>query len=188
MPYKKWLINNLGERQFIQYILDSAVEKTNLEGPTNVDAIIINASNGFAVFIEAKVLSDISYSVTYDATRNQIARNIDIMLEDHRNNRLCTPLNKRDPSKTLFLLITPETFKKYGNSRLYSYKMRDYKNNPESLRTDLIHRNLEGNRYDWPAISRRIGWLTWEDFKHAETKCCQWLKDNRGFVSNYNLS
>ncbi len=36
---------------------------------------------GVAVLFEAKVLSDISCRIEYDATRNQIARTIDVMLE-----------------------------------------------------------------------------------------------------------
>ncbi len=86
ISYKKWLLTNLRKRHFIPYVLDSAFRssermKSNLEGSTNVDAIILNAKNGFATIIEAKVLSDISVDVTYDVSRNQIARNIDVMLE-----------------------------------------------------------------------------------------------------------
>jgi len=51
--------------------------------------MLINAINGFAVIVEAKVLSDISYGVVYDTMRNQIARNIDVMLDT--NNSLDDP-------------------------------------------------------------------------------------------------
>jgi hypothetical protein len=71
--YKEWLLRNRTERQFIPYVLDSADGKVNLEGATNVDAILLNSKNGFAIIIEAKVLSDISYEITYDTMRNQIA-------------------------------------------------------------------------------------------------------------------
>ncbi len=68
--YKKnWLKNNLSKRQFIPYILYSAVDK-NLEGATKVDTILLNPKNGFVVIIESKVLSDISYDTTYDTMRN----------------------------------------------------------------------------------------------------------------------
>ena len=72
VSYKNWLSEHLTERQFIPYVLDSAVGKKNLEGPTNVDAILLNSKNGFAVIVEAKVLSDISYAITYDTMRNRI--------------------------------------------------------------------------------------------------------------------
>ena len=102
--------------------------------------------------------------------RNQIARNIDVMLE--KNENLCDPLNKRDPEKTLFLLITPKLFKENPSNRLYGYKFNEYKTRPESLSDDLPHRK----NYDWQSISRRLGWLTWEDFKDVNKNCCRWLK------------
>jgi hypothetical protein len=167
--YKEWLSHNLTKRQFIPFVLDDAEGKANLEGATNVDAILLNSKNGFATIIEAKVLSDISYETTYDTMRNQIARNIDVMLEE--NKKLCHPLNKRCPEKTLFLLITPKLFKE-SSSRLYGYKMREYKTTPKFLSDDLPHRK----NCDWQNISNRLGWLTWEDFKNVNKCCCQWLK------------
>ena len=168
--YKNWLLKHLTERQFIPYVLDSATGKKNLEGSTKVDAILLNSKNGFAVIIEAKVLSDISHEITYDTMRNQIARIIDVMLE--KNDRLCPPLDKRDPEKTLFLLATPKLFKDYPTSRLYGYKFNEYKNNPNSLSKDLPHRE----NCDWQSISKRLGWLTWESFKDVNKDCCPWLK------------
>ncbi len=168
--YKKWLQENLKRRHFIPYVLDSTKDKGNLEGPTQVDAMFLNPKNGFAVIVEAKVLSDISYQITYDTMRNQIARNIDVMLE--KNEELCRPLNKRDPKKTLFLLITPKLFKDNPSCRLYGYKLHEYKTNPNSLLKDLPHRR----GCDWQNISSRIGWLTWEDFKNVNKYCCPWLE------------
>jgi hypothetical protein len=101
--------------------------------------------------------------------RNQIARNIDVMLED--NSELCFPLDKRDPSKTLFLLITPRAFKNKPSTRLYGYKFIEYQTDPASLGEDLPHRE----NYDWKDISRRLGWLTWKDFNEVNEDCCRWL-------------
>lgn len=167
--YKKELSLNIHRRQIIPHILDSADGKKNLEGSSKVDAILINSGNGFAVVFEAKVLSDISLGVTYDTVRNQIARTIDIMLENNKG--LCHPLDKRDPDKTLFLLVTPRLFQDNPRSRLYGYKYNDYKNNPTSMANDLPHRN-----FDWQDVSKRLGWLTWEDFKDKNNNCCLWLK------------
>ncbi len=172
LTYKTWLSRNLNERHFIPYVLNGAYGKMNLEGPTHVDALLINPSNGFALIIEAKVLSDISYQITYDATRNQMTRTIDVMLEE--NSHLCEPLYRRDPEKTLFLLLTPKLFKKNLSSRLYGYKFTDYKKNPDSIAADLPHRTNQ----DWSKISQRLGWLTWEDFRRVNRDCCKWLSEN----------
>ncbi|MFW9927209.1 MAG: hypothetical protein ACFFDM_10635, partial [Candidatus Thorarchaeota archaeon] len=133
--YKSWLQKNLNERQFIPHVLQASHGKSHLEGPTHLDAMLLNPRNGFAVVVEAKVLSDISNQITYDATRNQMARVIDVMLD--KNDKLCEPLCRRNPEKTLFLLITPEMFKINLSSRLYGSKFTDYKKNLDSLATDL---------------------------------------------------
>lgn len=168
--YKEWLLNNIAKRQFIPYVLDSAYNKKNLEGATNVDALLLNPTNGFAVIIEAKVLSDISCDITYDVMRNQIARSIDVMLQ--KNNTLCDPLDKRGPEKTLFLMITPKLFKDNPTSRLYGYKFNEYMNNPSSLAEDLPHRK----NCNWQNIAKRLGWLSWEDFRKVNKDCCKWLE------------
>ncbi|HOJ65241.1 MAG TPA: hypothetical protein PLE45_12565 [Spirochaetota bacterium] len=69
--YIEWLQNNLAKRQFIPYVLDNAEGKVNLEGTASVYALFLNPKNGFAVIIEAKVLSHIFYEITYDTMRNQ---------------------------------------------------------------------------------------------------------------------
>ena len=168
--YKTWLNANLRKRHLIPHVLVSAEGKKILEGPTNVDAMLLNANTGFSVIMQAKVLSDISYHTTYDIIRNQIARNVDVMLESDES--LCDPLDKRDPDKTLFLLITPKIFKDNPASRLYGFKMKVYKTHPTSLERDLPHRT----GCDWKNLSRRLGWLTWEDFKEVNSYCCTWLK------------
>ncbi len=148
--------------------------KDNLEGPTNVDAIIINSKNGFSTIIEAKVLSDISINVRYDSMRNQLAMNIDVMLESNGN--LCEPLNKRDPDKTLFLLITPKLFKDNPTSRLYGYKFSEYKSNPVALENDIPHRKEEN---ELKLIASRLGWITWEDIHEINKKYCPWIDINQ---------
>lgn len=200
--YKDWLSEEYSKfrknekpnkHQIIPYILASACQentkinadpndkiviKKNIEGPTRVDAMIINPDNDndFSVIIEAKVSSDISVSTTYDLSRNQIARIIDVMLE--ANGDMGEPFNKRDPEKTIFLLITPEIFK--GDkpneqvSRFYGYKMREYMDQEkgvECLKKDLPHRTEEVLKN----IPSRIGWLTWEDIKkEVNSQCPPW--------------
>jgi hypothetical protein len=177
IEYRNWLKENVSSRNFIPYIIDKTKNKkdeyrSDLESATNVDALLLNSTNGFAVFIEAKVLSDISYQVSYDSMRNQIIRNIDVMLSS--NNGLNEPLNKRLPENTLFLLITPKLFKDNPRTRLYGYAFTDYKCDPQRIQEDLKHRNLDIN--DCKKISKRIGWISWEDLKSINNECCKWIE------------
>jgi hypothetical protein len=181
IEYKEYLSQDLKSRQFIPYVLEAAEEKNgesyrkNLEKHTNVDAMIINVENGFNIFFEAKVLSDMSYMVSYDDSRNQIARNIDVMLTEHSFSENDIR-GKMNPEKSLFVLLVPEKFKGIDKtSRLYNYKMKDYKKNPETLCQDLNHRDKDKD-IDWHSISKRIGWLSWEDFNQVNNKCCPWVK------------
>lgn len=174
IEYRKYLQKEVENRNFIPYILDNAKDKNgayrlSLEKTTNVDAILLNLDNGFNVFIEAKVLSDISYSVTYDSMRNQIARNLDVMLSKEKSNNFS---NKRETEKSLFLLLTPKLFKDNPRSRLYGYVFNDYKNNSELIKADLPHRE---DIKDFASISKRIGWITWEDLKKINSDCCKWI-------------
>lgn len=112
--YKEWLAENIPDRQFIPYVLEAARNKSgentrlNLEGATHVDALLINPDTKFATLFEAKVLSDISCKITYDSMRNQIIRNIDVLLED--NEDMPEPLSLRLPERTFFVLLTPQMF------------------------------------------------------------------------------
>lgn len=174
--YSLYKEDKIQEHQIIPFIIASAHDKKTLEGSTQVDALILNPDNGFNVLIEAKVISDISIGITYDVVRNQIARNIDVMLES--NERLCNPLDKRDPDKSLFLLVTPKLFKDNPSSRLYGYKIREYKDKNkgvDALKRDLPHRVI-GELKDIPS---RIGWLTWENFKEVNNKCSPWSLDEK---------
>jgi hypothetical protein len=173
--YKRWLRENLSQRQIVPYVLDAGCRRgtddvrEGLEGPTHVDAMLLDENNGFAVLFEAKVLSDISYQVSFDAMRNQIARNIDVMLE--QNLTLPVPLSRRDPQRTLFILLTPEMFREHPHSRLYGWLLQEYRNHPTTLERDIPHRQGA----DWQEVARRIGWLTWEDCEQILPGACPWL-------------
>ena len=169
--YVSWLRSKLQQRQMIPYVLDAARRESArpLEGATHVDALLFNIANGFAWLLEAKVLSDVSPSISFDNFRNQIARNIDVMLD--RTSQPANGLEKRDPEKTLFGLLTPAAFKEYPSSRLYGWLMEEYRSKPEALSRDLGHRKDA----DWKAISKRIGWVTFEDFEKVRPRACPWL-------------
>ena len=93
------------------------------------------------------------------------------MLESNKN--LNPPLNERIPEKTLFLLLTPEVFKKNPKSRLYGNKFNDYKRNIDSIKSDLPHRDLM--EIELESIQKRIGWISWEEIKRINPDCCKWL-------------
>ena len=93
------------------------------------------------------------------------------MLED--NEKLDSPLSKRKPENSLFLLLTPKLFKENPKTRFYGYKFNDYKYNPSSIRDELEHRNL--NEAELIKLSKRLGWTTWEDLKEINSECCKWL-------------
>lgn len=166
--YNEYIIQHFNERQFIPYILQASKRDTNrvFEGPTHVDAMFLNVSNGFSWIIEAKVLSDISYLTSFDIIRNQLARNIDVMLCNELNE---TPLSLRNPEKTVFSLLTPKIFKEKPNTRLYGIKMKEYIDDIENIKKDLPH--LE----DMGRIQQKIGWITFEEIYKLNPDSCPWM-------------
>ena len=62
--------------------LEGRTKVGRLEGPTKVENVrLIAPGTGFTVLFEAKVMSDVSCQIEFDTRRNQLARNIDVMLE-----------------------------------------------------------------------------------------------------------
>ncbi|MEA3327401.1 MAG: hypothetical protein U9R53_08865 [Chloroflexota bacterium] len=169
--YTQWLRQHFKEVHFIPYVLDAAERKSkrSLEGPTHLDAILVNASNGFSVLFESKVLSDISVDVTFDIKRNQLARCIDILLKE--NKALSKALGKREPEKSLFLLLTPEVFRENPWSRLYGWLFNEYVSDPAALSRDLPHRDLS----DCMHVSSRLGWVTFEEINSICPRACGWM-------------
>jgi hypothetical protein len=163
--YKEYLGKSLHKRHFVPYVIEKGTKadksyRQDLEGATQVDAYI-EGKNGFKLFIEAKFLSDISCDVSYDVTRNQLARNIDVMLDSEKE-------------KSLFLLLTPKYFKDHPHTRLYGYKMNEYTTEYRALMEDLHHRT-DVEPLEWKAITERIAWITWEDLDELDLKVLKML-------------
>jgi hypothetical protein len=169
--YKSWLADNLKEHSLIPHTLNAALAsgKTALEGKTVADAMLVAPDTGFAVVFEAKVLSDASGHVVHDGTRNQVARNIDVLME--KNTKLHHTLNDRDPRRSCFVMVTPELFRKHPESRLYGWLINGYRRDPALLHKHLPHRDA----HDLADVSRRLGWLTWEDCNRVLPGTCPWL-------------
>jgi hypothetical protein len=100
-----------------------------LEGKTHVDVVI--ETKRLVVLVEVKFTSDISYQIDYYPIRNQLARNIDVGIEEA----------KKKGKRLVVLLCTPEElFNK--KSRFYYYKIKDYKD-PNKIFEDLEWRPIE---------------------------------------------
>jgi hypothetical protein len=175
LTYRRWLSQHISTRALIPHVREAAAGSgERLEGPTHVDALLLSQTTGFAVLFEAKVLSDADSKVSFDVMRNQLARNIDVMLET--NCSLEPPLRARQPERSCFVLLTPEVFKRYPHSRLYGWLLPTYQSDPAALARDLPHRSdRDEGAVDWPALSRRLGWLTFEDCERIAPGACGWL-------------
>lgn len=144
-------------------------EKVQLEGATEVDAVIVSPSTHVAVVVEAKVRSDLSTHTSYDLVRNQLARIVDVTLDAHGNLRQDS-LRHRRPDRTCVLLLTPEVFRDDPTSRLYGHLHASYTQRPETLAAHLPHRSE-------PLVheaARRLGWATWEDVERVRPGALPW--------------
>lgn len=166
--YKLWLGEHQMGHNLLPYLIDKAAGQ-GLEGTTKVDAMLVAPGTGFAVVFEAKVLSDASSHTTYDATRNQLARNIDVLLDHHGT--LQPPLTARCPERSFFVLLTPEVFKADPNSRLYGSLMTAYTQDRAALKAHLPYRSDT----DLAGASKRLGWTTWEECRRILPGACGWL-------------
>jgi hypothetical protein len=166
--YRAWLADNIEQRCLVPWIRARDVGMRQ-EGATKVDAMLIAPKTNFAVVFEAKVLSDASSHTERDALRNQIARNIDVLLE--ANPTLQPPLNGRRPDRTHFVLLTPEVFKSDPASRLYGWLMDSYRRDTTLLAQHLPHRRDA----ELEAMRRRLGWTTFEECNRIRPGALRWL-------------
>ena len=173
--YRVDLAKRLDDRVIVPYLREAAKRSgTQLEGSTKVDALLLAPDTGFATIFEGKVLSDVSGGVQFDAVRNQIARNIDVMLE--QNDRVDEVLTKRDPARSCFVLITPAIFQRERGSRLYGWLLPGYQNDVELLQSHLPHRD----RDLLATVGQRLGWISWEDINEVRPRACSWLVKEPG--------
>lgn len=166
--YKQWLALHVDQQTLLPWIRAKHVGLQQ-EGATKADAMLIAPKTGVAIVFEAKVLSDASSHTERDATRNQIARNIDVLLEP--NPRLQPPLTLRRPQRTCFLLVTPELFHRNPSTRLYGHLMNEYRKDTALLQQHLPHRTGE----ELDGVSSRLGWTTFEEFNRVLPGACAWL-------------
>jgi hypothetical protein len=157
VAYRSWLAAHLEDRQaLVTHRIVAEARGDALEGRTDVDALLISPSSGFALHFEAKVLSDIDARTTHDSLRNQLARNIDCLAAAPGEHPV---LGQRNPDRSFLVMLTPDLFRRQWRSRLYGHLVREYMADPAALQRDLPH--LDG--FSCAALSRRVGWLTFED-------------------------
>jgi hypothetical protein len=179
--YHAWLRDHLAERAPIPYLKEQAAAGARLEGTTKADAMLLAPASGVAVIFEAKVLSDISTHVTFDLARNQLARTIDVMLEE--NPALPEPLSLRNPARTFLVLLTPALTQPgragdaISKSRLYGWLMPAYQDPHSSLLCEhLPHRDSR----QLAEAAQRLGWASWEDCHAVLPSACAWLTASQG--------
>lgn len=168
--YRAWFADHQEGFNLLPHLLEKAAGQ-GLEGATKVDAVLIAPGTGFAVAFEAKVLSDASSHTTYNARRNQIARNIDVLLD--KNTKVQFPLTARRPDRTCFVLLTPEVFKNDPTTRLYGSLMEAYSHCTTLLARHLPHRS----EAELAGVPGRLGWTTFEQCRRIEPTACAWLGD-----------
>ena len=155
----------------VPYLVDAARGPTLFEGDTQIDAVFGNTETGFHVLFETKLLSDIACDVRFDACRNQLARNIDIMLDERGG------ILGDDSSRRLMCLLTPELFYRQRSTRYYGLLFDAYKNDPSVIREHLPHRT------GLPAdLANRLGWLTFEECHRISPAACPWLSPHTGRI------
>lgn len=94
-----------------------------VEGESEIDVAFI--ADGLRIFVEAKLGSDISLRTTYDPERNQVARNIDCLIEASHG----------EPA--LFWMFVRDK----AASRAYMQVVEEYRRNPAALARLLPHRD-----------------------------------------------
>jgi hypothetical protein len=164
--YREWLSANIADRHPLrQQVQLGKTRGTQLEGRTHLDALLLNPATGFALHIESKVLSDIDAKISFDALRNQLARNIDCMAAKPQEG----PLGQ--PDRSLLALLTPDLFRKRPHSRLYGHLFHEYTDSGKNIKRDLEHLDAQL----CASLSRRLGWITFGDLQKVEPAACRWL-------------
>ena len=112
-----------------------------VEGVSEIDLVVKGLR--YLIFLEAKLESDISTATTYDPSRNQIIRNVDVLLEN---------CGAREPA---FWMVVKDK----GPGRAYRQLIHRYRDDPQTLASALPHRD--------PTIvvrvARNLAIIQWHD-------------------------
>jgi hypothetical protein len=174
--YLRWIKKEVANHP-IRYVREQATNhKSNqkLESDTHADAYV--ETDKLHILFEIKYTSDIAYETTFNPYRNQLTRLADVGLE----------LSQTTGKKTLIILSTPKKFFE-KRSRLYYYKINDYKN-PEKIKEDIEWRKNLASISDnliaikWVALEDLVQVL-YEDFNHEDKEAALEFFKERNIVS-----
>jgi len=134
--YLKWLENEIAKHP-VKYIRKQGLEHIqngkSLETKSHIDAVL-NSGN-FLVFIETKFTSDISVQTTFNVNRNQLARIIDVGIQE---------AEEKD-KKLIILVCSPSVFYQ-KRSRFFYYKIQEY-SDFQKIKEDIGWRDIEKIRH-----------------------------------------
>lgn len=112
-----------------------------VEGSSEIDVVM--RGTGYLLIAEAKLTSDISSRTTYDPARNQIARNIDCVLESAGGDL------------PLFWMIVKDR----ASDRMYVQLIEEWQKDPTRLSQALPHRDVA----DIHGVLDRCATITWSE-------------------------
>ena len=136
-----------------------------LEGPTEFDVII--RCPGLMVAVEAKLYSDVSTKITWDAGRDQISRVVDVGLE----------VARQESREFCFLLISDR--RQHDPPKHYERLMPECRANPPAgLSADHLGWLTWGGIYDWLA----------EQKSQCSATQVSWIDKMRGFLAQRSLT
>lgn len=159
----------------VKYVREAAQRKSNWEGPTVFDANI-TFPNQVNVFVEAKFTSDISIDTTHCTARNQIARCIDVGLASVQD----------DINRFFFLMLTPARYQEYLGNRYYYFKMKQYREDPQTLALDIPRLEKHFENVDYlNKISQRIGFLSFDDCANVILSNPSWNDYERDWLTKF---
>lgn len=149
--YLKWLQKEVSNHP-VKYVREQGRNHIKRDKPletnSHVDALI--ESDNLVIFVEMKFTSDISVQTTFNVSRNQMARLIDVGIDVAKGG-----IGK--PKKLVVLVCSPKEFFD-RKSRLFYYKIRDYSDYRE-VKKDIEWRSQE----EIEKYLQKVAWVPLEE-------------------------
>jgi len=175
--YLKWIKEEVKSHP-VRYIREKAVEhqpNQRLESNSHIDAYI--ETDRLLLFFELKFTSDIAHATTFNSSRNQLARIVDVAIE----------ANKNKGKKVLIVLSTPRKLFEKKN-RLYYYKINEYDNHSK-IAEDIEWRTSSEITESllavkWIALEDMIS-VFYKDFEHPDKEeASEFFKERKLIASS----
>jgi len=180
--YLSWIRNEVKNHP-VRYIREQSIEHSkrnkNLESRTNVDAFI--ETDKLLILFEVKYTSDIANSTTFNPYRNQLARLVDVGLEEAKHS-----------GKEVLVVLSSPSFFYESKSRLYYYKVQEY-TSPLLIQKDIGWRSLSEIKDNvlavrWVALEQLVSVL-YKDFVHDDKKeALDFFEERNLAIDNYLIT